>query len=404
MNIGIVTMWFERGAGYVSRHYRDALKRDHNVYIYARAGQYPIGDPVWDDEGVTWGKRSPLPVATPIDRPDFVRWVKERELDVVFFNEQQWWEPLQWCMELGLKTGAYIDYYTEETIPFFACYDFLVCNTRRHYSAFDWHPQAFFVPWGTDLALFKPKSFAPVGQDRVTFFHSCGHSPKRKGTDFVLEAASRMKQPAKLVIHSQVDLEQALPEQQSIIQQLQNAGALKIVVETVTAPGLYHLGDVYVGPSRLEGIGLPLIESQACGLPLITTDYPPMNEFVSPDAGAAARVERLWSRKDGYYWPQCRPEIDHLAGLMDEFAAGFSGIATLKRTARTIAEQQYNWLDRTDTLNQIFATTRQNITTKTEVVARTVKYERTRQGLQYRASLKYPWLYKLYLRLRKQTI
>lgn len=404
MNIGIVTMWFERGAGYVSRHYRDALTRDHNVYIYARAGQSPIGNPVWDDKWVTWGKRSPLPVATPIDRADFVRWVQEKELDVVFFNEQQWWEPLQWCVELGLKTGAYIDYYTEETIPFFACYDFLICNTRRHYSAFDWHPQAVYVPWGTDLALFKPKSFAPVDQDKITFFHSCGYSPRRKGTDFVLEAAGRMQHPANLVIHAQVDLEQALPEQQPIIQQLQNAGALKIIVQTVTAPGLYHVGDVYVGPSRLEGIGLPLIESMACGLPLITTDYPPMNEFVSPDAGAAARVERVWSRKDGYYWPQCRPEIAHLAALMDDFAAGFSGIATLKRTARAIAEQNYNWLDRTDTLNQIFITTRQNVTAKTEAVAQTVKYERTRQGLQYRVSLKYPWFYKLYLRLRKQTV
>ena len=39
MNIGIVTTWFERGGAYVSRQYRDLLKNDFNVFIYARGGE-----------------------------------------------------------------------------------------------------------------------------------------------------------------------------------------------------------------------------------------------------------------------------------------------------------------------------------------------------------------------------
>lgn len=31
-------------------------------------------------------------------------------------------------------------------------------------------------------------------------------------------------------------------------------------------------------PSRFEGLGLPLLECQAAGMPLVTTDAPPMNE------------------------------------------------------------------------------------------------------------------------------
>ena len=41
---------------------------------------------------------------------------------------------------------------------------------------------------------------------------------------------------------------------------------------------LYDLGDVCVQPSRFEGLGLPLLECQVAGLPLVTTDAAPMNE------------------------------------------------------------------------------------------------------------------------------
>ena len=43
-------------------------------------------------------------------------------------------------------------------------------------------------------------------------------------------------------------------------------------------PDLYSDGDVCVQPSRWEGLGLPLLECQASGLPLLATDAPPMNE------------------------------------------------------------------------------------------------------------------------------
>ena len=47
--IGIVTTWFERGAAYVSRAYRDALDSAFEVQIYARGGERCApGDPRWD--------------------------------------------------------------------------------------------------------------------------------------------------------------------------------------------------------------------------------------------------------------------------------------------------------------------------------------------------------------------
>jgi hypothetical protein len=182
MNIGIVTTWFERGAAYVSKQYMQLLEKENNVFIYARGGEeYAKGDLKWDTKNVSWGKKDYTRfVPMHIHKKDFKRWIDNNKIDVILFNEQHWWEPMIWCKEWGIKTGAYIDYYTEETIPFFEVYDFLICNTQRHYSAFNWHKQCSLVPWGTDIKLFKPNQKRGIDREKVVFFNSSGMNPDRK--------------------------------------------------------------------------------------------------------------------------------------------------------------------------------------------------------------------------------
>jgi len=43
---------------------------------------------------------------------------------------------------------------------------------------------------------------------------------------------------------------------------------------------MYGAFDVYLGTARNEGFGIPLIESQACGVPVISTDFTSMTELV----------------------------------------------------------------------------------------------------------------------------
>mgnify|MGYP005637546219 CR=1 FL=1 len=123
MNIGIVTQWFASGAGYVSRSYADVLKQKHQVFIYARGGPNLMGDPIWDGSNVTW---APLhPNTTGINARHFTRWAKRHKIDAVLFNEQRHWAGVVLAKKIGLLTGAYIDYYTQDTVPFFELYDFL---------------------------------------------------------------------------------------------------------------------------------------------------------------------------------------------------------------------------------------------------------------------------------------
>lgn len=402
MNIGIVTTWFERGAAYVSRQYMRALSGRHAVKIYVRGGEDRAqGDPNWDGPGITWGKASLLPTNCAIDIPDMIDWIRRNELDLVLFNEQQWWEPVVVCAELGIKTAAYVDYYTEETVPLFALYDCLICNTERHYSVFADHRNAFYVPWGTDTALFSPVSMDMVRRGGVTFFHSCGYSPKRKGTDLLLRAFEKLgRRDSALVIHTQVPLAEQLPEERARIGQLVQLGRLEIIERTVGAPGLYGLGDVSVSPSRLEGLGLPIAEALASGLPVITTDAPPMREFVNSGVGRLARVARQFARSDGYYWPQCVADPLHIADHMDHYCAMGASIRDAKQAARSYAEANLNWADRAQALCDIFAQiTAWEHVDQPDICAKARYYDSVKGDLRLKIARKFPLSYGLAIRM-----
>ncbi|MDA3815350.1 MAG: glycosyltransferase family 1 protein, partial [Patescibacteria group bacterium] len=46
---------------------------------------------------------------------------------------------------------------------------------------------------------------------------------------------------------------------------------------------LLHSASVFLFPSLCEGFGIPILEAQSCGLPVITSNYGPMNEVVKDD-------------------------------------------------------------------------------------------------------------------------
>lgn len=362
MNIGIVTTWFERGAAYVSKQYAKALQGKFNVYIYARGGEHHgIGDPAWDTPNVWWGERW-APKSLGIDLSDFKAWLRNKKIDVVFFNEQQRWQSVILCNKLGIKVATYVDYYTEETIPLFQCYDFLICNTVRHFSAFDWHPQAYYIPWGTDLNVFMPQSFDLSDPDKITFFHSCGLNPHRKGTDIVLESfqklIDRYPNQAKLVLHSQVSIQKIFPHLEDVIEDLQKKGDLCYFQKTISAPGLYFLGDVYVYPSRLDGIGLTIAEALACGLPVITSDYPPMNEFIDSTNGKLVKISKVSARSDGYYWPQCLVDSDALCVQMSGYLEQKGNMQGLKLLARKSAETRFDWIKNEEQICSVFSSSK----------------------------------------------
>jgi len=372
MRIGIVTTWFERGAAYVSRAYMETLSAKHDVYIYARAGErYAQGDPKWDMRNVTWGRRVDSKPDTYIVWDDYKNWIVGNKLDMVLFNEQQSWEVvLRSVQELDVLLGSYVDYYKKNTVPLFWNYDFLLCNTKRHYGVFQEHPGAIYVPWGTDTEVYKPVERAD-GYKGVVFFNSCGMDPVRKGAYRAIRAFRNVQGDAKLIIHVQkdglIDPAELSPADERI----------EIIEREVGAPGLYRFGDVYVYPTWLEGIGLTIQEALASGLPVITTDVPPMNEVVVEGvSGKLIEVEATKTRWDNYYWPLSLCSGKSLTAAMQYYVDNAGKLKQYKQRAREYAEKNCDWKKNSRELPELLEKVVKNPhRTDPELINKTVEYE-----------------------------
>jgi glycosyltransferase involved in cell wall biosynthesis len=386
--VGIVTTWFERGAAYVSKQFKEVWEEDCEIFIYARGGEdVAKNNPHWHSNNLTYGKRFNYTRLDLIDLKHFENWIKENKLDIVFFNEQHMWSPVLLCNNLGIMIGSYIDYYTPETIELFGLYDFLICNTKRHFSVFKWHPQVYYIPWGTNTTIFNERQKKITNLTEIVFFHSAGMNPYRKGTDYVIRAFSKLnKENTKLVIHTQTEIIKIFPDLKKMMNTLIQVDKLEIINNSVPAPGLYHLGDVYVYPTRLEGIGLTIAEANACGMPVITTNEAPMNEFIKEGInGHLVNIDSKKVRKDGYYWEESYIEINHLIEILNDYASNISELDERKKMALAYAQKYLSWDKNSKKLSEILPKIKK-IDDKSKYVKKVITYEKTRSLMFYVAN------------------
>lgn len=353
MRIGIVTTWFERGASYVSKIYMDLLESEgHDVYIFARGGEKHESQKSeeWNQSYVT---RSIRYSDTRIERRKMKEWLVFNKIECVFFNEQADFSALTWIKKFfpSIKIGGYVDYYTENTIPFFQIYDFLICNTHRHMMAMKDHPQKYYVEWGTNIDIFKPIENKSEPCNKIKFFHSAGMST-RKGTDILIKTFLEygLNKDSILIVHAQLPIEQICGYK---YKELEKAGVVYIE-KTVPAPGLYSMGDVYVYPSKLDGLGLTMYEALACGLPLITSDFPPMNEVGNNEIVRRVKIHDFYCRGDAYYYPMCVCDKKDLAKQMMWFIENKSLLNTIKNKSREFAIKHYDIRKRAKIVSDIF--------------------------------------------------
>ena len=320
MNIGIITQWYPSGAGNVSKAYFNSLIKEHNVFIYSRGGPNLLNNNEWNQNFVTIApKHSQL---TGINKKHFKNWIKTNQITAVIFNEQRQWEAVLYAKKLNLLTGAYIDYYKQDSVNLFQSYDFLLCNTQRHFEVFKSHKQALYIPWGTILPKFNNDKkitsrirFLLLSNQGLAYL---GNAPwlDRTNTEIAVRAFQKVTGDCELVILSQVELAKTPKYFQELIQNDSRINYFKEIYNEFP----YNKGDVYVYPSRLDGIGLTLLEALSYGMPCITTDCQPMNEFVIDGfTGKLIKVDKYNGRPDGYYWPESLVNIDSLCNMMQYY-------------------------------------------------------------------------------------
>lgn len=355
MNVGIVTTWFPAGGGYVSKAYREILSKEHDVFIYARGGKNMKGDPVWDDADVMWAPYHYNGIKTN----HLINWAKRSKIDILFFNEQRYWKPVIEAKKAGFCVGAYVDYYKQSTVRAFDIYDFLICNTKRHFSVFNWHENAFFVPWGTKVC---DKIYTKSEDKPIKFLVSAGwqgaSTGDRRGTLYAIDAFGRVSGNCEMLLYSQVTLDELLPIWRDKIISDQRIR----YIEGTFEPFPYEEGDVFIYPSKLDGIGLTLPEALAHGLPSITTNNPPMNEFVINGInGLLIDVKYYLGREDGYYWAESHVDVDHLSHQMQSLVnKGHRYINYLKGLTLDYSKKHLDWEKNASVIAGIFENSLRN--------------------------------------------
>ena len=145
--------------------------------------------------------------------------------------------------------------------------------------------------------------------------------------ELVLEAA-RLLAPIPFIVYSQV-------------------GELRRIsrnVELRTPPQqnerLYDDGDVCVQPSHWEGLGLQLLECQAAGLPLVTTDAPPMNEL-NPLRTLRVAATEIVSVLGNHVFTSHGLSAEDLASTLESLYG--SDLSQASQEARQFIEREHSW-------------------------------------------------------------
>lgn len=161
---------------------------------------------------------------------------------------------------------------------------------------------------------------------------------RRKGLDILLNAAKRLP-GIPFLVHSQARISPPVPPN------------VQVRGESQDPAFLYAEGDVCVQPSRWEGIGLPLLEAMASGLPLVTTDAAPMNEYKPMIAVPPRDGESVWL--GGNALTAWRVDPEDLA----EALGGLAGrdLSEASRSARSSVEREHSWASARSALTSVLS-------------------------------------------------
>ncbi|MGI9019980.1 MAG: glycosyltransferase [Solirubrobacterales bacterium] len=287
MRTGVVTKWFNRGQPVVGRYLRSALDElGHETFVLARPkkerGPMPgalASDDVWDQPGVTEGSAYDIPAA------EYEAWVEVNGIEVVFCDQNYQWDEIRSLRERGVRTvGRFVwEHFSPQHVEGArSAYDVVYSFTRSEQVRYaQMGIESPYVTWGCHPELVAVgEARVPVGDGLVRMVFPGGFLGHRKPIEQVIEAFTRTTdERLRLLVKTQVERKQLRP----VLEAAERDPRIEVLVEDeATAKHLqrFAANDVCLAPARWEGLGLPLYEAMAFGMPVVTNDDPPLNEAI----------------------------------------------------------------------------------------------------------------------------
>jgi glycosyltransferase involved in cell wall biosynthesis len=228
-------------------------------------------------------------------------------------HRNRWWD---WATRYTLKRSTF---FTSDAIV-----------TREKAVAYGMRPERTVVfPWGVDLGHFNVRTFTRSNDQAFTLFCNRAWEP-RYGVDVLARAfvqVARQRQDVNLILLN------GGSQAQAIRQILMSGDALDRVtfggqISQTDLPNWYHMADLYISPSHVDGSSVSLMEALACGLPALVSDIPANREWVTDG-------ENGWLFPDG--------DSDALAGKIVAAIAQRRKWPGIGRAARRSAQERADW-------------------------------------------------------------
>ncbi|MBK8619720.1 MAG: glycosyltransferase family 4 protein [Anaerolineales bacterium] len=245
-------------------------------------------------------------------------------------HRNKWWE---WVTRYTLKRSTF---FTSDANV-----------TKDKAVTYGMNPEKTIVfPWGVDLEHFsptidhRPSTMVNRPSSAVTLF--CNRSwESRYGIDVLARAFVKVAQQNENV---NLILLNGGSQGGKIRQILQSGGVLDRVtfggqVSQTDLPRWYHMADLYISPSHVDGSSVSLMEALACGLPCLVSDIPANKEWVVDD-------ENGWLFKDG--------DANDLAEKILAAISQREKLPEYGRAGRRSAEMRADWKKNAEALMNVY--------------------------------------------------
>ena len=319
MRVGLVSKWFASGQAVVTRQIRSALDGlGHETFVLAKPGKGPrasqerVADPVWDQPGVTQGSSADIP------RDEYRAWASDNSLDVVLCDQNDQFDEIAALRADGVRTiGRFVweSFAPADAEPARAAYDTIYSLTRAEQARYrTLGIDSPLLTWGCHPELIEVAESVERDPELVRFVVPGSFMGKRKPFPEIVEAFTRARgDHLRLLIRGQVDRKAGKLEKAA-------GGDPRVVIELEDRPTDEHLRQfaschVCLSPSRWEGLGLPLYEAVAFGMPSITNDSPPMNEVVLDGVNGICVDSVPWGQA-GSGIPAFDPDFEQLTAAI----------------------------------------------------------------------------------------
>jgi L-malate glycosyltransferase len=199
---------------------------------------------------------------------------------------------------------------------------------RNKAVAFGMKPEwTVIFPWGIDLQHFKPS----IRENKKEITLLCNRTWESVyGVDVLAKAFVKV---ATMNPNVNLILLGGGSQGSKIRQILMNGGVLDRVhfggqISHNDLPRWYHMADVYISPSRVDGSSVSLMEALASGLPCLVSDIPGNKEWIEDGMNG-------WLFRDG--------DVDDLAEKISYAIKNRKLFKKIGESARKTAEEKADW-------------------------------------------------------------